>query len=136
MRGRRCRCGALGCLEAYTGAESLLARWAERGGGAAGRGAAGPEAVDEEDALSELLAAAQAADPVALEVLEETAEYLGAGLSDLINLFRPERILIGGWAGLLLGPHLLPSVREHATRYSLRHPGRRVTVDPVSYTHL
>ncbi|MFJ4776147.1 ROK family protein [Streptomyces sp. NPDC088762] len=123
VRGRRCRCGALGCLEAYTGAESLLARWTERGGGPAG-----PAAPDEEEALSELLAAAQAADPVALELLEETAEYLGAGLSDLINLFRPERILIGGWAGLLLGPHLLPSVREHATRYALRHPAGRVTV--------
>ncbi|MEV6680584.1 ROK family transcriptional regulator [Streptomyces erythrochromogenes] len=123
VRGRRCRCGALGCLEAYTGAESLLARWAERGGGPAR-----PGAVDEEQALSELLAAARGADPVAVELLEETAEYLGAGLSDLVNLFQPERILIGGWAGLLLGPYILPSVREHATRYSLRHPAGRVTV--------
>ncbi|MFC9585070.1 ROK family protein [Streptomyces yangpuensis] len=122
VRGRRCRCGALGCLEAYTGAESLLARWAERGGPAR------PGAVDEETALSELLAAARAADPVAVELLEETAEYLGAGLSDLVNLFQPERILIGGWAGLLLGPYLLPAVREYATRYSLRHPAGRVTV--------
>lgn len=122
VRGRRCRCGALGCLEAYTGAESLLERWAERGGGAG-------EAADEEEALSALLAAAVAADPVALEVLEESAEYLGAGLSDVINLFRPERILIGGWAGLLLGPHILPAVREHAARYSLRHPADRVTID-------
>uniref|UniRef100_A0AAU2JKB4 ROK family transcriptional regulator n=1 Tax=Streptomyces sp. NBC_00049 TaxID=2903617 RepID=A0AAU2JKB4_9ACTN len=128
VRGRRCRCGARGCLEAYTGAESLLARWAERGGGPAGRGAATRSAVDEEDALSELLAAAEAGGAVALEILEETAEYLGAGLSDLINLFQPERILIGGWAGLLLGPHILPSVRAHATRYSLRHPAGRVTV--------
>ncbi|MEV6733166.1 MULTISPECIES: ROK family transcriptional regulator [unclassified Streptomyces] len=125
VRGRRCRCGALGCLEAYTGAESLLARWAERGGGVGGA----VDALDEEEALSALLAAAVAADPVALEVLEETAEYLGAGLSDVINLFRPERILIGGWAGLLLGPHILPAVREHATRYSLRHPADRVTID-------
>lgn len=123
VRGRRCRCGAQGCLEAYTGSESLLARWAERGGGPAG-----PGAVDEEDALAQLLAAAEAADPVALDILEETAEYLGAGLSDLINLFQPERILIGGWAGLLLGPYILPSVRDHAIRYSLRHPAGRVTV--------
>ncbi|MCX4631580.1 ROK family transcriptional regulator [Streptomyces sp. NBC_01443] len=131
VRGRRCRCGALGCLEAYTGAESLLARWAERGGGAGGAVDALDELdeLDEEEALSALLAAAVAADPVALEVLEETAEYLGAGLSDVINLFRPERILIGGWAGLLLGPHILPAVREHAARYSLRHPADRVTID-------
>lgn len=30
VRGRRCRCGALGCLEAYAGAESLLERWGKR----------------------------------------------------------------------------------------------------------
>lgn len=122
VRGRRCRCGALGCLEAYTGAESVLARWAERGGGPAA-------AADEEDALAALLAAAGRGDAVALEVLEETAEYLGAGLSDLINLFKPERILIGGWAGLMLGPHVLPAVREHATRYALPHPAARVSID-------
>lgn len=62
-------------------------------------------------------------------MLDETAEYLGAGLSDVINLFQPERILIGGWAGLMLGAHILPAVREHAKRYSLRHPAARVTID-------
>ncbi|WP_327308390.1 ROK family transcriptional regulator [Streptomyces sp. NBC_01298] len=128
VRGRRCRCGALGCLEAYTGAESLLARWAERGGDGDAV-AADAVARDEEDALTALLAAASSGDAAALAVLDETAEYLGAGLSDLINLFQPERILIGGWAGLMLGPHILPAVREHATRYSLRHPAARVTID-------
>ncbi|MFI5865115.1 ROK family transcriptional regulator [Streptomyces sp. NPDC051546] len=140
VRGRRCRCGALGCLEAYTGAESLLAQWAERGGGgetaaAVSSTALGENAVedavarDEEDALAALLAAAGGGDKVALDLLEETAEYLGAGLSDVINLFQPERILIGGWAGLMLGPHILTAVREHAMRYSLRHPAARVTID-------
>lgn len=125
VRGRRCRCGALGCLEAYAGAESLLERWREEGGR--------PPA-DEETALTALLAAAYppegvAADPVALAVLEETAEYLGAGLSDLINLFQPERILIGGWAGLQLGARFLPSVRRYAVSYALRHPAEKVTVE-------
>ena len=68
-------------------------------------------------------------DPVALAVLEETAEYLGAGLSDLINLFQPERILIGGWAGLQLGARFLPAVRRYATTYALRHPAEQVTID-------
>ncbi|MDT0477897.1 ROK family protein [Streptomyces sp. DSM 41014] len=125
VRGRRCRCGALGCLEAYAGAESLIERWREEGGR--------PPA-DEETALTALLAAAYPpegteADPVALAVLEETAEYLGAGLSDLINLFQPERILIGGWAGLQLGARFLPSVRRYAMSYALRHPAEKVTVD-------
>lgn len=128
VRGRRCRCGALGCLEAYAGAEALLERWREQGGRP-------PEGADEESALTAMLSAAyplgsaEAPDPVALEVLEETAEYLGAGLSDLINLFQPERILIGGWAGLQLGARFLPAVRRHATAYALRHPAQKVTVE-------
>ncbi|MGV9245616.1 ROK family transcriptional regulator [Streptomyces sp. NPDC003710] len=127
VRGRRCRCGAFGCLEAYAGAEALIDRWREQGGRP-------PEHADEETALTALLAAAYPpdgveADPVALALLEETAEYLGAGLSDLINLFQPERILIGGWAGLQLGSRFLPAVRRHAIAYALRYPAERVTID-------
>ncbi|WP_049572254.1 ROK family transcriptional regulator, partial [Nonomuraea sp. SBT364] len=93
--GRRCRCGSAGCLEAYAGAEALIERWREAG-------AAIPAGLDEEAAVAAMLAAAGAPepDPVAVAVLEETAEYLGAGLSNLINLHQPERILLGGWAGL------------------------------------
>ncbi|MGW7670280.1 ROK family protein [Streptomyces sp. NPDC054775] len=127
VRGRRCRCGALGCLEAYAGAEALLDRWREQGGRP-------PQNTDEETALTAMLAAAYPpegteADPVALAVLEETAEYLGAGLSDLINLFQPERILIGGWAGLQLGARFLAAVRRYATSYALRYPAERVSID-------
>ncbi|MFE2515737.1 ROK family transcriptional regulator [Streptomyces mirabilis] len=128
VRGRRCRCGALGCLEAYAGAEALLDRWREEGG-------CPPEGTDEETALTAMLTAAYPTeegvepDPVALAVLEETAEYLGAGLSDLINLFQPERILIGGWAGLQLGTRFLPAVRRYAASYALRYPAERVSID-------
>ncbi|MDH6440906.1 putative NBD/HSP70 family sugar kinase [Streptomyces sp. SAI-144] len=127
VRGRRCRCGALGCLEAYAGAGAIVDRWREAGGRP-------PVGADEETALSALLAAAHPAedaeaDPVALTVLEETAEYVGAGLSDLVNLFQPERILIGGWAGLQLGTRFLPAVRRYADAYALRHPAERVSID-------
>ncbi|MEU9862456.1 ROK family protein [Streptomyces sp. NPDC047971] len=132
VRGRRCRCGAQGCLEAYAGAEALLQRWAEAGGRP-------PEGADEETALTAMLAAAYPppgpdgavpeADGTALAVLEETAEYLGAGFSDLINLFQPERILVGGWAGLQLGARFLDSVRAHATSYALSYPAAHVRID-------
>ncbi|MFG2729004.1 ROK family protein [Streptomyces canus] len=125
--GRRCRCGARGCLEAYVGAGALLDRWREAGGRP-------PEGTGEETALTAMLTAAYpaegaAADLEALAVLEETAEYVGAGLSDLINLFQPERILIGGWAGLQLGARFLPAVRRHAASYALHFPAERVSVD-------
>ncbi|MFI8325469.1 ROK family protein [Streptomyces sp. NPDC085529] len=185
VRGRRCRCGAQGCLEAYAGAEALLARWREAGGEP-------PAGADEETALTAMLAAAYPADagpgglgrggaepsgdgphparptetapsgaepggvgpgearhagaaagggrqgvvghggavgdPVALAVLDETAEYLGAGLADLINLFQPERILVGGWAGLQLGSRFLEPVAAYARAYALRHPGGRTEI--------
>ncbi|MFC8763937.1 ROK family protein [Streptomyces sp. NPDC057193] len=123
VRGRRCRCGAQGCLEAYAGAEALLERWREAGGRL-------PSGADEETALTAMLAAAYPADPedsdlTALTVLEETAEYLGAGFADLINLFQPERILVGGWAGLQLGTRFLETVSGYAKEYALKYPASR-----------
>ncbi|MFD3752799.1 ROK family protein [Streptomyces cyaneofuscatus] len=128
LRGRRCRCGSIGCLEAYAGAEALRERWREAGGPL-------PEDADDETALAALLAAAYPApggpapDTVALSLLDETAECLGAALADLVNLFLPERILLGGWAGLLLGPHLLPDIRRYANEYALRHAAARTTIE-------
>ncbi|MFC7303126.1 ROK family protein [Streptomyces monticola] len=122
--GRRCRCGARGCLEAYVGAEALLDRWREAGGDW--------RAADEEGALAELLAEAAGVtgpDSAAGALLDETAEYLGAGIADLVNLFNPERIVVGGWAGLLLGPRLLPAVRTAAAAYALRHPYAQTSIE-------
>lgn len=122
VRGRRCRCGALGCLEAYVGAESVLERWAELGGS--------PEPADEETALASLLATAVSGDDEkATALLDETAEYLGAGIADLVNLFNPERIIISGWAGLMLGRRYLPAVRRSVESYALRHPLERTTIE-------
>ncbi|MBP0453004.1 ROK family transcriptional regulator [Kitasatospora sp. RG8] len=115
--GRRCRCGALGCLEAYVGAEALVERW---GGAPAGGG--------EKAGLAALLAAAEAGEPAAAGLLVEAAEYLGAAIADLVNLFNPERIVIGGWAGLLLGPRLLPAIRAAATAYALRFPREQTSI--------
>ncbi|MGA5869108.1 ROK family protein [Streptomyces cinereoruber] len=127
VRGRRCRCGSQGCLEAYAGAEALLERWREAGGRP-------PEGADEETALTAMLTAAYPAeagtppDATALAVLEETAEFLGAGFADLINLFQPERILVGGWAGLQLGAPFLETVTGYAREYALRYPASRTGI--------
>jgi predicted NBD/HSP70 family sugar kinase len=111
LEGRRCRCGSAGCLEAYVGAEAILDRYGSP---------ASPSAESEESMLAALIAAADSS-PAADAVLAKTAEYLGVGIGSLINLFNPERVIIGGWAGLLLGGRLLPAVRESARRSSLRH---------------
>ncbi|MCT2594086.1 ROK family protein [Streptomyces sp. N2-109] len=118
LGGRTCRCGALGCLEAYVGAGAVLSRWREAGGV--------QHDTDEEAALAGLLASD--GEP-AETVLQETAEYLGAGIADLVNLFNPERIVLGGWAGLALGRRLLPAVRRSAARHALRHPAASTVIE-------
>jgi predicted NBD/HSP70 family sugar kinase/biotin operon repressor len=107
--GRPCRCGSLGCLEAYVCAEAILDQYGTP-----------PADGDQEAALTALIDLAPTSARAA-EILNKTALYLGVGIADLINLFNPERIILGGWAGLLLGEHLLPAIRAAARERSLRH---------------
>ncbi|GAA2772844.1 ROK family protein [Nonomuraea dietziae] len=81
---------------------------------------------DEQVALAALLEDGSAA---ARQVVEETVSYLGAGLGNLVNLFNPERIVVGGWAGLLLGRRHLPALREAAGRHALAQPYRQTTIE-------
>jgi predicted NBD/HSP70 family sugar kinase len=115
--GRKCRCGSTGCLEAYAGAEAILERY--------GR----PMAADDQElALAELIDAAGTS-PLAAAILDETAQFLGVGIGTLINLFNPERVILGGWAGLLLGGRLLPDIRESARQHSLHHPFAATSIE-------
>jgi predicted NBD/HSP70 family sugar kinase len=113
--GRLCRCGSRGCLEAYVGAEGILDRYRKARGGREVPG-------DDEQSQLDALAAAAVRSKIAAKVLEETAGYLGAGIANLINLFNPERIVLGGWAGLSIGGRLLPGIRQAAEAHALRHP--------------
>ncbi|HEV7898456.1 MAG TPA: ROK family transcriptional regulator [Planosporangium sp.] len=120
--GRPCRCGARGCLEAYVGAAGVLDRFRQ-----ASRGRVAP-AADEESQLAALIEAADHS-RTAAKVLEDTAGYLGAGIANLVNLFNPERIVLGGWAGLALGARLLPRIREAAGAQALAHPFGQTTIE-------
>ena len=106
--GRPCRCGSRGCLEAYVGAEAILEQFGD------------PLPGGQEAALAAMIELAPASAQAA-EILDKTALYLGGGIANLINLFNPERIILGGWAGLLLGAHMLPAIRAAARDRSLRH---------------
>jgi predicted NBD/HSP70 family sugar kinase len=120
--GRPCRCGSHGCLETYVGAEGILDRYRQARGGRAVAGA------DEQSSLEGLLAAAGRS-KTAAKVLHDTAGYLGAGIANLINLFNPERIVLGGWAGLALGGVLLDDIRTSAEAHALRHTFGQTTIE-------
>jgi predicted NBD/HSP70 family sugar kinase len=119
--GRTCRCGARGCLEAYVGAEGILDRYREANRGRAAQG------IDEESAIGALIASAETS-KTAQKILTETVGYLGAGISTLINLFNPERIVLGGWAGMALGTRWLPQIRAAAAEHALQRPFSQATI--------
>ncbi|MEP7055898.1 MAG: ROK family transcriptional regulator [Actinomycetota bacterium] len=120
VNGRLCRCGASGCLEAYVGANAVIERY-----DALRRGSS--DALDPV-AKIEAIAAAGPGDRSAVRVIDETAMYLGAGIADFVNLFNPERIVVGGWMGNILGAKLLPGIREYASRGALRLPFSQVSI--------
>jgi predicted NBD/HSP70 family sugar kinase len=121
--GKGCRCGAAGCLEAYIGAGPLLAEWAELDPNAAK--SVDPDA---QEWVDDLLAAAADGSP-ASELLDRTAVYFGVAAANLVNMFNPERIILGGWIGLKLGPVLLPRMREVLAAQALDYATARVSLE-------
>jgi predicted NBD/HSP70 family sugar kinase len=123
VNGKTCRCGASGCLEAYVGARAMVTRYDEL------RHRPSSDAT-EDDLVTRLahIASAGASDSAAARLLEETATYLGAGIADLINLFNPERVVIGGWLGGLLTERLLPDIIDVASKHALRLPFSQVEI--------
>jgi len=83
---------------------------------------------DQESALAALINSYPTSARAA-ELLDETARYLGVGIANLVNLFNPERIILGGWAGLLLGDRLLPAIRAAACQHSLKHPFAATSIE-------
>ncbi len=109
--GPPCPCGQRGCWERFASGSGLarLARDAALGG----RLAAVVEVAGGDPELvrgEHVTATARQGDGEALAVLEELADWIALGLSNLVNLLDPERIVIGG--GLVEAADLLlPRVR-------------------------
>ena len=118
--GRRCRCGALGCLEAYVAANAVVTRYDEL------RGAPPAGVHDLEHRAGEVLAAAAGGDPAATAVLDEVVRHLGAGVANLVNVFGPRRVVLGGWLGRPLAELRMPQLREAAARNALHTPFAQV----------
>ena len=78
--GRQCTCGRKGCLEAYVSIHTLLSE----ASAAMGR----TMELDEVFALKD--------DPRIVPVLKEYTEMLGTGIVNIVNIFRPQIILLGG----------------------------------------
>ncbi len=115
--GRKCSCGQLGCVEAYSSAY-FLARVAEemiRAGEASSlkaRVAAGEMLMAEH-----IVEAAKAGDALAMKVWDQACYYLGVAIVNMQHVTNPERVVLAG--GLIAaGDYLLDRVRKYAKQIS------------------
>jgi predicted NBD/HSP70 family sugar kinase len=122
LDGWACRCGSRGCIEAYIGALGIIRRFREQA-----PLFPLPEA-NQEAGIAAILQAHANGHPAATQTLQQTAHYLGAGIADLINMFNPRLIILGGWVGLAIGPYVLDEVQRSAAAYALPQPFEAVQI--------
>lgn len=109
-KGLPCRCGKKGCWEVYASnnaALNLYRHYSET----------------TLDSYDDLLTAFFKNDPVAIRVINETTDYLGLGIANLINGLNPEMIIIGGKITEVESAiqwRLLEEIKEHCFEYSYR----------------
>ncbi len=112
MDGEQCSCGRMGCWEAYASVTALnrdAARAAEQN----------PDsdlakAIDENGKSTGKLVfdAADNGCPVAKAVTDKYVEYVGEGITNLINIFQPDCIVVGGGVSGR-GDKLIAPVKEY-----------------------
>ena len=114
-----CRCGHRGCWETFVNQYSILRRVRSRL--VVGRDSLIPGLMEGQDSpltLPIILQAADAGDAEALGALSETGSALGLGVANLVNIFNPEMVVVGGLLGAA-GRHLLPAVEKAVAKTTL-----------------
>jgi glucokinase len=126
--GPQCHCGNFGCLEA------LASGWAVAKAAIAciknGEKSSMVELVDGklEDITAETVAvAARQRDKLAADLVAEAAKYLGIGLANLVNIFNPEIIVIGGGLSKM-GDMLLKPARRVLKERAFQLPAQTVRI--------
>lgn len=104
--GTVCSCGGRGCLEPLISGPTLIKRF---GCMTFGLSDAGPERLDTPE---QLVSAAVSGHLAARRVLERAGVLLAHGIANLIKLFDPECVLLGGGMGIGMAPVWLPIIRE------------------------
>ena len=119
--GWPCTCGASGCLEAYVSATGLISltrqAMAQHPDSLMHQlCASGTSEVSGETAF----AAASQADKAAITVIDQYCAWLAQGIGGLVNVFRPELVLLGGGVSHA-GMPLIERVNDLLPRFVLAH---------------
>jgi glucokinase len=104
-RGPRCKCGKLGCIEILASGTAIARRASEKIA-AGSRSAILDEAGGQlEKITGEMVGRAYlAGDPLAKELLEETAMFLTVWLGTIVDLLEPDVMIVGGGVAAMLQP--------------------------------
>jgi glucokinase len=131
---RMCGCGQSGHLEAYASATAVVKRTLEAL--AAGRKSSIDARLDKGASVTPLVVAEEAAagDALAIEIVMETAKYMGVGIVSLMHTIDPDGVLLGGamtFGGHAsdLGRRFLARVQEEVKRRALPVPAIETKID-------
>lgn len=119
-QGRPCKCGSSGCLGRYVSASGMVNTFIEKL--KEGRKSIVEEWINHDINNIQARMVSEAYDlndDLSIEVMHETGQILGFGLANVINLFNPEIIIVGGGMSYA-GDRLLNTVRETIRDHSLK----------------
>ncbi len=129
--GELCLCGNPGCWETTANQRALIRR--VEAGLKNGRSSLAQSLMLEknEPALSvELIKqAADGGDEVARDSFAEVGRAMGQGIAGLVNIFNPEKVVIGGTLSAASG-HLLPALKEAISQRALNDVLKKTDVIP------
>lgn len=127
--GRRCGCGARGCLEAYGSATSVVGRTRDELAVYRGPSKLKEYYTANNDVLTAKLIfdLADGGDELARQIVDDTAYYLALGACAAIATVDPEMIVFGG--GMAKDEAFRAKIHEYVVRFGLPHPVKKVKVE-------
>jgi len=127
--GPLCGCGDFGCLEAYASGPSIVKMAEEYIMG--GKSTKFREMANGSPITPFIVSeAAKQGDPVAKRIFTIMGEYIGHGLTSVVNLLNPEKIIIGGGVADA-GDILLDPIRETIKKRAMVVAGSAVEIVPA-----
>lgn len=123
-----CHCGNRGCWETYANQYSIIQRIQARL--EVKRNSIIPRLMMEQNAPLSIPLIKQAADlgdAEAIETFAEAGKSMGMGIANLVNIFNPQKIVLGGPL-IVAGDYLLPAIRESIVMHSLPEIHKQVEV--------
>lgn len=132
--GEQCGCGRKGCWETYVRPSSLLNEVSRRLKNGEKSVITDMANQDPDDVTMEMVVqAAQQNDPVALSGIENLGGHLAVGISNLINVFNPELVVLGG-ALSLTSRWLIPVINASLESNILPPLRRTIRIESSSET--